>query len=240
MFNVNAIVLRAFMFSDSKMMVDVLSREEGRISCVLRTGKSKSAKSRRLIFQPLTIVELTLERNNDRQLATIKDAHIATAFSTIPFSPYKLSIAMFLAEFLCNATRGEQNSPLLFDYIADSLMLLDNMKSGFSNFHLVFMMRLTRFIGFFPNLDDYAENYCFDLSNGCFIPPTIPRREILSADDTRKMQLLMRMNYETMHLFAMSHAERNRCLDVILEFYSLHVPEFKELKSLSVLRELFN
>ena len=37
-FNINCIVLHAFMFNDSKMMVDVLSREEGRLSCVLNTG----------------------------------------------------------------------------------------------------------------------------------------------------------------------------------------------------------
>ena len=240
MFNVNAIVLRAFSFSDTKMMIDVLSREEGRLSCVLRTGKSKSTRSRRQIFQPLSILELTLDRNNDRQLATVKDAHIGTAFSTIPFDLYKLSISMFLAEFLHNTTKGEQDSPLLYDYIAESLQLLDGMESGFSNFHLVFMMRLTRFIGFYPNLDDYTKDCCFDLSNGCFIPPTIPRKGILNAADTKKMQLLMRMNYQTMHLFAMSHAERNRCLDTILEFYSMHVPDFKEPKSLEVLRELFS
>ena len=51
---------------------------------------------------------------------------------------------------------------------------------------------------------------------------------------------LMRMNYETMHLFGMSRAERTRCLTTINDYYSLHLPDFPVLKSLEVLKELFD
>ncbi len=53
------------------------------------------------------------------------------------------------------------------------------------------------------------------------------------------MQLMMRMDYATMHLFQMSHTERNRLLEVALTYYRLHLPDFPELKSLSVLQELY-
>ena len=48
------------------------------------------------------------------------------------------------------------------------------------------------------------------------------------------------MNYENMHLFSMSRTERNRCMDVVLKYYTIHVPNFPELKSLEVLRSLFS
>ncbi len=238
--SVNVIVLRAFMFGDTKMMVDVLSREEGRMSCVFKTGSSKRGKSRRQIFQPLSQLELTLERKTPGQLATIRDAHISTAFRSVQFDPYKLSITMFLAETLCSVTKSEQSSPTLFDYISDSIQWLDNADAGFSNFHLVFLMRLTKFIGFFPNTEDYTEGYCFDMENGCFVPFATSEHGFLNAEETKKMHALMRMNYSTMHLFRMSHTERNRCLDVIMEFYAMHVPNFGELKSIKILREIFS
>ena len=50
--------------------------------------------------------------------------------------------------------------------------------------------------------------------------------------------LLMRMNYETMHLFTMSRLERNRCLVIMNDYYRLHLPDFPVLKSLDVLKEL--
>ncbi len=59
-------------------------------------------------------------------------------------------------------------------------------------------------------------------------------------DEASRINILMRMNYETMHLFAMSRAEpRNRCLTIINDYYRLHLPHFPLLKSLDVLRELF-
>ena len=111
-FNINCIVLHAFMFNDSKMMVDVLSREEGRLSCVLNTGRSKASRGRRQLFQPLSILELTLDRKAPGLLAAVKDAHVAVAFADIPFAPYKLAISMFLAEFIANVTRSEKESEI--------------------------------------------------------------------------------------------------------------------------------
>lgn len=228
------------MFSDTKMMVDTLSREEGRMSCILSVGTSKKSKWKRQIFQPLSILELELERKTPGQIAVIKDAHIAIPFTSIPFQPYKLTISIFLAEFLSNATRSEQDTALLYDYISESIQWLDSVVEGFSNFHLVFMMRLTKFIGFYPNIEDYSDGCSFDLQNGCFTKLAPQQRGFLNPEDTKKMQLIMRMNYETMQLFKMSHADRNRCLDVILDFYRLHVPDFREMKSLPVLRDMFS
>ena len=51
---------------------------------------------------------------------------------------------------------------------------------------------------------------------------------------------MMRMDYQNMHLFRMSRTDRNRCLDVMLTYYRLHLPSFPELKSLPVLKELFD
>ena len=50
---------------------------------------------------------------------------------------------------------------------------------------------------------------------------------------------LFRLEYKTMHLYTMSRMERNRCVEVILEYYKLHLPGFPEMKSFAVLQELF-
>jgi DNA repair protein RecO (recombination protein O) len=42
-----------------------------------------------------------------------------------------------------------------------------------------------------------------------------------------------------MRFFAMNRLERGRYLEVLDEYYRLHVPEFPELKSLDVLKEVF-
>ena len=63
--------------------------------------------------------------------------------------------------------------------------------------------------------------------------------ECLQPADAALVPKLLRMRYETMHVFRFSGGERSRLLEQINLFYSLHLPGFPELKSLSVLKDLF-
>ena len=120
-----------------------------------------------------------------------------------------------------------------------SVQWLDACNEGFANFHLVFLIRLSRFLGFYPNLENYTEGCYFDLMNACFVHEQPLHGMFLRPQEASHIRLLTRMNYETMHLFSMSRAERSRCLEIICEYYRLHLPDFPELKSLAVLQELF-
>ena len=105
-----------------------------------------------------------------------------------------------------------------------SITWLDDA-SRFANFHLVFSDALSRFIGLYPNLDDYAEGDYFDLLNACFVA-TKPSHHVfyVGPDEAARIKQLMRMNYETMHLFSMNRVERMRCLVILNEYYRLHIP----------------
>ena len=235
-----AIVLNSVKFGESQRIVDFLTEQSGRLSFICRQPKSARSRVRKSFFQPMTVVEITFDYRQRVRLQHIKEETIALPFASIPFEPYKLSISLFLAEFLYYATRSEQADLPLFNYVVNSLAWLDGAHKSFSNFHLVFMMRLSRFLGFYPNLDGYQEGDFFDLRNSIFTPEPPLHADFLCPDEAAKISLLMRMNYETMHLFAMSRAERNRCIELITAYYRLHLPNFPELNSLSVVRELFS
>jgi DNA repair protein RecO (recombination protein O) len=64
-------------------------------------------------------------------------------------------------------------------------------------------------------------------------------RDFIAAADAARISTLMRMNYDTMHLFRMSRDDRNRIVDVLLTYYKMHVPNFPELRSLAVVKQLF-
>lgn len=235
----HAIVLHSFKYGDEQMIIDMLTESQGRLSFIVRIPKSPKAKMRKQFFQPLTMIEMEFDYRQRTRLQHIKNVRIAMPFCSIPFHPFKLSISLFIAEFLCYATRGEQINAPLFQYIMNSVEWLDGSDNSFSNFHLVFMMRLSRFLGFFPNLEDYQPGCFFDMNNSCFTPFQPANIEFLRPDEASRISMLMRMNYETMHLFKMSHIERNRITDIIITYYRLHIPDFPDMKSLAVLRELF-
>lgn len=234
-----AIVLRTIKYGENKLIVDFLTEVEGRLSCVVNIPKTQKGKLKKQFFQPLSILEVELDIRPRQQLHHIRDARIGVPYASIPFEPSKLSISLFLAEFIYYGTRDEQLNPALYQFVVNSLQWLDGCEGQFANFHLVFMMRLSRFIGFFPNVEDYQEGDFFDLRAATFTSQEPLHTDFLSAPDAVRINTLLRMKYASMHLFRMTHEDRNRIVDVIIQYYRLHVPSFPELRSLEVMKELW-
>ena len=235
----SALVLHAIKYGETRLIVDLFTRQHGRLSFIVSLPKSPKAKVRKQYFQPLTLLEIEAGIRPKAQLQKVRDVRLAAPFATIPFDPHKCAISLFLAEFLYHALRGEQQNAPLYDYIANSLLWLDGQSDHFANFHLVFLMRLSRFLGFYPNLDHYVSGDYFDLRESVFTARPPLHRDYLMPQEAEKVQVMMRMDYPTMHLYRLSHVARNRLLEIALCYYRLHLPDFPELKSLGILQALY-
>ena len=234
-----AIVLHAIKYGETRLIVDMFTKVFGRQAFIVSIPKTPKGKVKKQFFQPLTILEIETDIRPRQQLQKLHDVRLAAPFASIPFEPDKLAISLFVAEFLYYALRSEQRNELLYEYLENSIVWLDGQQSSFANFHLVFLLRLTRFLGFYPNLDDYKDGDYFDLRESVFMPMPPVHRDFLHPEEAQKVQLMMRMDFPTMHLFRMSHRERNRLLEVSLKYYRLHLPDFPEMKSIEVLQALY-
>lgn len=235
------IVLHAVKYTDTSLIVQVYTEFTGRASFMVPIPRSHKANIKSVLFQPLAIIELEADFRSRKNIYRVKNAKSFSPFSSIPYNPYKSSIALFLAEFLYRGVREEAENKPLFAYLQHSICWLDACQGDFANFHLVFLMRLSRFLGLYPNLDHYQTGDYFDLQNACFTSsrPQLHSYYILPGEASR-LAALMRMNYDTMRFFKMNRAERMRCLTIINEYYRLHLPDFPMLKSLDVLKELYD
>ena len=234
-----AIVLHAIKYGETRLIVDMFTKVFGKQAFIVSIPKTPKGKVKKQFFQPLTILEIETDIRPRQQLQKLHDVRLAAPFASIPFEPDKLAISLFVAEFLYYALRSEQRNELLYEYLENSIVWLDGQQSSFANFHLVFLLRLTRFLGFYPNLDDYKDGDYFDLRESVFMPVPPVHRDFLHPEEAQKVQLMMRMDFPTMHLFRMSHQERNRLLEVSLKYYRLHLPDFPEMKSIEVLQALY-
>ena len=187
----------------------------------------------------MTLLDFEYDFRQRTNLQRIKDVRVSLPYSSIPIDPAKSCISLFLSEFIYYATRNEQENPTLFTYISTSLEWLDNAYEDFANFHLVFMMRLGKFLGFHPFLEDFTPGCFFDLRNGCFTLSMPLHTDFLNAADAGHLYNLMRMNFDTMKLFKLSHDDRNRITEIVLRYYKLHLPNMPELQSFDILREVF-
>jgi DNA repair protein RecO (recombination protein O) len=239
---IEGIVLRTVRYNDRTIIAHLYTRQIGRASFRVAIPRSRKASVKSVLFQPLALLELESDVRPTTAIYSVREAKSAYPFTSIPYDPVKAAVALFLSEFLSRTVReeGTENVPL-YTYLRHSILWLDMCRGSVANFHLVFLMRFSRFLGLYPNLDDYHRDDYFDLLNACFTPtrPTL-HLSFLEPEEASRISRLMRMNYDTMHLFAMNRNERNRCLHIMNEYYRLHLPDFPELKSLEVLRELFN
>ena len=116
-----AIVLRAFKFRDTKIIVDVFSEWQGRISLVCSLSLSGRGKFKKQLFQPLTLLAIEFDDKARGSLFSLHDVRVDIPYSSIPFNPYKSTVALFIAEFLLYATRGEQENPALYSSLRSSM-----------------------------------------------------------------------------------------------------------------------
>ncbi len=235
------IVLHVLKHGDNTLIVDIYTEAAGRGSYAVTVSHSRRAAVRATLFQPLALLELEVDFRPNVSIHRVKEAKSHYPFSSLPYDPYKSAIALFLSEFLYRAVREEGENRPLFAYLRHSIIWLDACTGSPANFHLVFLLRLSRFLGFYPNLEGYHAGDWFDLQNGCFVPVRPQLHDAcVGPEEAAKLPLLMRMRYETMHLFTLNRVQRNRCLALLNDYYRLHLPGFPQLKSLEVLKALFD
>lgn len=241
------IVLSTLKYSEDKLIVNALSRSAARVTLLVRIAHSQRAAVRHTLFQPLAVLEVQWEASPRATMFRPKAARAAVPMLSVQTDPVKATVAMFLAEFLTHVTRSEFDGGLLFDYIVYALEWLDAAERDWANFHLVFLMRLTRFLGIDPRLegedlanDDNGTSLpYFDLQEGCFARTRPAHAYFISGEDAAALPTLWRMNFGTMHVFRLSGAQRSNILAAIVTYYRLHLPGIPELKSLDVLRSVF-
>ena len=150
------IVLRTVRYGDTSLIVDLFTESHGRMSFMASTLRAKRSVCSVSFWQPLSMVEFSAELlPNGGKLPRPSDVRTYYNYIDLPFSPIKSTLALFLAEFLSAALREEKENTPLYRYIESSLQWLDlaDSPASIANFHLAFLMHLSRFIGIYPNLD---------------------------------------------------------------------------------------
>jgi len=233
------LVLRAVRYGDSQVIVNVFTAEQGTVPFIVRQPRSGKAGAKASVWQPLTLVELVWDVRQRSVLQKPREMSVWRSWRSLPFEPYKTAMSLFLGEFLGYALRGEQANEAMFEYIVQALTWFDESEVHYANFHVVFLLHLTRFLGFMPNVEDWHEGCFFDLEAATFT--TVPPAHVhyLNPEESALVPKFLRMNIRSMQVVGLNGAMRRRALEIVTEFYRLHVPEFPELKSLHVLAEVF-
>ena len=163
------IVLRTLRYNDGLMIADIYTAQRGRMSFLVPVSHSKRSRVRSVLFQPLSMLTFAATVKSGRNLSRIGEAQPSVMFPSIQNDVVKSSIALFLAELLTFALRESGRDDSLYTFLDRSFTLFDNLEQGYADFHLVFMVQLLRFLGIYPNVDEFVPGCYFDLAQGCAV-----------------------------------------------------------------------
>lgn len=233
------IVLRCVKYDDKSFIAHLFTASRGHVSFMVNGSHGKRSGTSARLFQPLAFLSLQWDMKPNASLQRMKEARLLFVQQDIPLHPIKRSVAMLLAEFMVYTLRDEASNPDLYLYIEHSMRWFDVVEDGYANFHLVFLLKLARFLGIAPNMEAYSDGDLFDLTNGHFTPYGIASETVMSSYDTHLLFLLSRTTYEAMNDIAMNRQDRARIIQYLTTYYTIHIPKFPALQSLEILQNLF-
>jgi DNA repair protein RecO (recombination protein O) len=217
----NGIVFRYTRYGDTSIIVNVFTEVYGLQSYIVNGVRSSSAKGKIALFQPLTLLEMVVYYKENAAIKRIKEVKCLYPYHSLPNDVRKSSIAMFLNELLNKTVKDESHAHDLYSFIAEGLMVLDETANDFENFHLVFMIRLSRLLGF-----------------GAYSVQDVLGLRIADQESEQKLALLLEADFTTK--VDLSIAKRRILLDILLKFYQDHLDTLGEFKSVAVLKEVLS
>ena len=232
------IVFKTTDFSESSVVAQIFTEKFGLQSYMINGVRKPKAKIKQNILQPLHLLEMVVYHKSAGNIQRVKEIRHFPIFQTIPYDIVKSSLAMFLNEVLYKSIRQQGPDEILFEFLFHAIEILDSLKDGLSYFHLYFTLRLTRFLGFYPDRALSAIAKYFDLKNGCYTISQPLHQSILQPPFTQFWTDLLNNNFDNLHNLTIKAADRKEILNKILDYYQLHLEEFGEIKSHQVLEEV--
>jgi len=228
-------------YGDNGVVVKLYVRNAGLKSFMIKGLGSKKALVRPAYLQPLTLLEIIFEDIPHRELLHLKDARLYRYTESLHSNVIKTAIAFFMTEVIQRSIREFETNTEMFDFLENAIIQLNKSQEQLSEFPLWFLLRLARYLGFQPLNNASTQKPWFDLGAGSFtdIPPVGESSMILEKEVSSDFALML-TSYTSDQYLHVRFTHRKYLLDALLYYYSIHLPEFRELKTPAIFKEIFH
>ncbi len=219
------IVINYIKYRETSIIVKIYTEEFGIQTYIENGVRSAKSKNKIALFQPLTLLDLVVYHRDTGDIFRISEIKCHTAFQTVPYHFIKSGIAIFVTEVLSKTLKEEAPNPDMFRFLMNAVLYLDRQEGGYENFPIQFLLKLSRYLGFAPQkADEILEQ--------------VGAIRIYASTEEEKNSLNTLINSRMEEYVSMPNAIRRQILEYVLRFYTLHVENFGEVRSLQVLKEI--
>jgi DNA repair protein RecO (recombination protein O) len=222
------IVLNYLKYKDTSIIVRIFTRELGLKAYLVNGVRTQGKGSKIALYQPLTLLDLVVYDKETAGLQRISEAKILFPHRLIPFDFARTSIALFMTEVINRSIYEGYQNDWLFDFLEESVLILDQKESSLGHFPLVFLLEKAKYLGFAP---EFAEGFLVESIHHPFTPDEITLT-------ISYLEELLTHRFETSSKVPASL--RRKLLDYLLEFHSEHLEQPTPIKSLPIIRQLMS
>lgn len=234
------IVLHYIKYGDSSIIVHIYTDVFGRQAYIVNGVRNKKSKIRLSRFQPLSVLELDVYYKSTREIQRIKDLKNYLPLQTVHNDIVKSTIAIFISEIIYKTLREVEPNKPLFDFIYNSIKLLDIKTTGIENFHLVFLLLLSKYLGILPQLKDIDRPGLVDAGQTTTSVESLQQLFILTGQEREGLYELYKCSFNDLEKIKIDNNTRSSLLEKLVEYYKIHLEGIGDIKSLAVLKEVFN
>lgn len=236
----NGIVFRNLKYSESSLIVDIYTLEKGLRSYMVSGSRSKNSQKKALFFQLFNQIQIVAYDGKEEKLCHIKEVHPSHHYKSLHSDIFKTSIGIFMIEIARNTIREKESNEELFQFLINRFNLLDEWQGKVSDFHLKFMLDLSSFLGFYPQLPESNDQIYFDIKEGAFVSDHHTNEFRLDEVPSKDFYNLMKSDVAGLHELNTSNKTRQIILDGLIKYYHHHIEGFRPIKSLDVLRTILS
>jgi len=215
------VVFRFTRYGETSIIVSIFTELFGLQSYIVNGVRSASARNKIALYQPLTLLELVVYHRPNANINRIKEIRCIHPYQTITSDVRKSAIAIFLNELVNKTVKEESHASELCSFLVNSFISLDTLGERAENFHLLFMIRLSRLLGF-----------------GAFNTNEVLGVRVVDEATERLLDAMLDAEYDAD--LPISNDKRRELLDLMIRFYGDHIDNLGEMRSLHVLREVLS
>lgn len=232
------IVLKTTRFSESSVIVQVYTELFGLQSYMVNGVRGAKAKGKSNLYQPLQLLEMVVYHKSIGGIQRLSEVKNSPAFHSIPFDILKSSLALFLNELIYRSLKHQDADENLFEFLFHAIQVLDTTENVLADFHLLFMVHFSRYLGFYPAGEYNETTPYFDLGKGSFV--SVQPTHVLALDPpySEFINQLLKSNFEIQERLIINAIQRKYLLEKLLEYYRYHIDGFGQMQSHLVLQEV--
>lgn len=231
------IVLKTTNYGESSVVVQILTEKFGLQSYLINGVKKAKARVPMNQLQPLHLLDMVVYNKTGGTLQRVAEVKASPVLQTLPYDVVKSCIAIFLNEVLYKSVRQQSADDALFSYVFSAVEWLDGAEENVADFHLLFLIQLSRYLGFYPDKPD-ARSVYFDLQEGLFCSVKPAHTFYIPAEYSGDFQRMMKCRFENAASLKFSAETRRYLLYKLLDYYALHIEGFGDVKSHLILEEV--